>query len=156
MRTAFRVSTACSCWAEMVSVKQSISTSSRRMPASRAASKIFSASTNRSSAFKGMPDLSMVSPTTAAPYFFTRGSTLCNTSSSALTEFTMARPLQARSPASMAAGSEESICNGKSTTLCTAFTTSTIIAASSNPGTPTLMSKISAPASACSMARSIT
>ena len=93
IRTARSVSPACSCCAETVSVRQSIHTSSRGMPASRARCRIFSAIANRFSAVSGIPSSSSVSPTTAAPYFFTRGSTVRRLSSLPFTEFTAAFPL---------------------------------------------------------------
>ena len=73
-------------------------------------------------------------------------------SSSAFTEFTIALPLYTRSPASIASGFDESICNGILTTDCTAFTASIISATSSPPGTPTFISSISAPDSSSSIA----
>ena len=54
---------------------------------------IFLAIFTLSSAVSGMPLLSKVSPATAAPYFFTKGSILSNTSSSPLTEFKIGFPL---------------------------------------------------------------
>ena len=96
----------------------------------------------------------MVSPTTAAPYFFTTGSTRSSTWGSPLTEFTAALPLYARSAASRASGLEESSCNGRDTALWIFFTTRGSMAVSSTPGQPTFTSRISAPASSCAAATS--
>ena len=152
--TARRVSQAWACWAETVRVRQSMSRSSRGMPWRRQAASIRFAISTRPCQVSGMPSASMVRPTTAAPYRLHRGRIRSSTSGLPFTELTMARPLTARRPASMAAGSEESICKGRSHTLCTAFTTRVIISASLMPGSPTLMSKSWAPASCCSTARS--
>ena len=75
------------------STNVSINTSSFFIPYSRALLSIFLAIFTLSSAVSGIPLLSKVSPTTAAPYFFTKGSILSNTSSSPLTEFKIGFPL---------------------------------------------------------------
>ena len=105
---AFNVSTALSCSAETVSVRQSINTSSLRMPCFRASDRIRSAIAKRPSAVGGMPPASIASPTTAAPYFFASGKMRSSTACSPLTELIIALPLTTRKPASIAAGSEES------------------------------------------------
>ena len=150
---AFRVSWAWACWADTVRVRQSIYRSERGMPYRSAASAIRAAMFSRSCQVSGMPFSSRHSPTTAAPYFLHRGRMASSTSCRPLTEFTRALPQQARSPASTAAGSAESICRGRSTAACTARITCTIFSFSSTPGRPTLISRISAPASCCWMAR---
>ena len=93
VRTAESVSSACSCWADTVSVRQSIHTSSRGMPQASAAVRIRRAMATRSAAVAGRPFSSRVRPTTAAPYFFTSGSTAEMDSALPLTEFTAALPL---------------------------------------------------------------
>ena len=60
----------------------------------------------------------------------------------------MGLPLYTRSPRSRAAALEESSCKGRLTTLCRAFTTRSITAGSSTPGTPTFTSRTAAPLSA--------
>ena len=122
-------------------------TSSLGMPWASAAFKIRSARSNRCCAVSGRPFSSMASPTTAAPYFFTMGRMASKISALPLTELTMARPQQARRPASMTSGLVESICRGRETTDWMALTTSVIITTSSMPGRPTFTSKMSAPAS---------
>ena len=89
---ASRVWEAASCSAETVRVRQSIYTSSLRMPQDSARSKMRRAMSTRAWAVLGMPFLSRVRPTTAAPYFFTRGRMASRTSSSPFTELTMALP----------------------------------------------------------------
>ena len=59
--------------------------------------------------------------------------------------------MYALSAFSSTSGCEESSCSGAVSTLCSVCTASTIIAASSSPGRPTFTSKISAPASTCSI-----
>ena len=103
----------------------------------------------RPSAVWGMPFWSRVSPTTAAPYFFTMGRMRARDSGSPLTEFTAALPLYTRRPASNASGLEESNCRGRDTTLWSFFTTRGSMDASSTPGKPTFTSRMSAPASSC-------
>ena len=151
--SAVSVIAACFCWALTVMVRQSIATSSRRIPASTAASSIRFAYTRRSSTVSGILRPSSVSPTTAAPYFFARGSTRLRLSSEAFTLLIRHLPGAARSPASSASGFEESICSGSMEMPDTAITTARIIAGSSMPGTPTLISSICAPASSCVTAR---
>ena len=155
-RTAFRVSFACSCWAETVSVRQSIQTSSLGIPRARARFRIFRAMATRFSAVSGMPFSSRVSPTTAAPYFFTRGSTVERLSSFPFTEFTAAFPWYTRRAASSASGLVVSSCSGRSTALWMACTTRGSMLTSSTPGYPTFTSSRSAPASAWPMASSTT
>ena len=149
--SASKVLTAWSCWAETVSVRQSMRMSFLGIPAFPAALTMVLAKAMRSSTLCGMPR-SMVRPTIAAPYFFAMGRIAPSFFSLASTELTIAFPLAYLRPASMAAGSEESIISGRSTTPWTACTTSFMTAASSMPGTPTLMSSTSAPASAWAMA----
>ena len=155
-RTARSVSAACSCWADTVSVRQSIQISDLGMPTAIAASMIRFAMATLSCHVRGIPFSSMQRPTTAAPYFLHSGKTASNDARLPLTEFTAALPFTARSPAAMATGSEESICTGKSLTACTARTARAIISASSSPGRPTFTSRISAPASCWAMARDAT
>ena len=134
VRTAFRVSMACSCWADTVSVRQSIHRSSFGMPRASARSMIRRAMAIRFSAESGTPASSSVRPTTAAPYFFTSGSTVSRLSSLPLTEFTAALPWYTRRAASRASGFVVSICRGRSTAPCTAFTTRVSMDTSSTPG----------------------
>ena len=150
-RSAFSVWAACSCWAETVRVRQSMSTSSFGIPTASAASRIRFAMATRSCHVCGIPFSSIQRPTTAAPYFLQIGRMARRVSALPLTELTMALPLTARSPASIAAGSEESICSGRSTTACSALTTLVIISGSLMPGRPTFTSSRSAPASCCSI-----
>ena len=109
MRTALSVSAASACCAETVSVRQSIKTSSRGIPYDRAVLTICSAMAKRSSAVGGIPAELSVRPTTAAPYFFMIGRMRSSTSGSPLTELTIGFPLHARTPASIALTSDESI-----------------------------------------------
>ena len=88
----------------------------------------------RPSAVWGMPFSSRARPTTAAPYFFTMGSSRSSTAGSPLTEFTAALPLYTRKPASKAAGLVESSCKGMSRALCSFFTTRGSMDTSSTPG----------------------
>ena len=113
---ALSVSTALSCSADTVKVRQSINTSSFGIPCSNAACKMRCAIVKRSSAVAGIPFWSIASPITAAPYFLTMGSTRASTSGSPLTELTIALPLTTRRPASSASTLDESICSGKSVT----------------------------------------
>ena len=78
------------------------------MPIASAASRIFFAIANLSSAFLGIPFLSRVSPTTEAPYFFTSGRTFLRYSYSPFTELTIGLPLYTRSAASSTSGIVES------------------------------------------------
>ena len=135
-----------------VIVRQSIAISARGIPASSQREIIFFAISTLPSKVSGMPFSSSASPTTTAPYFFAMGSIVFNDSSLPLTELTIERPPARRSPASIAAGSEESICNGRSLTERTAETTFFISSSSFAPGTPTFMSRISAPCSCCATA----
>jgi hypothetical protein len=65
------------------------------------------------------PVSSLEMPTTAAPYFFTRGSTDSSRSSSPVTELTSGLPLYTASPAANAATIDESIDSGTSVIDCT-------------------------------------
>ena len=105
---ALRVSITPSCSAEAVSVRQSMKTSSLGIPYSIARRSIFSAIAKRPSAVFGIPPLSSARPTTAAPYFFTRGSIASRDSSSPFTEFTIGFPLYTLRPASRTSGIVES------------------------------------------------
>ena len=62
------------------------------MPRASARSRMRRATSIRASALLGMPPWSRVRPTTAAPYFFTRGRMADRLSASPLTELTMALP----------------------------------------------------------------
>ena len=64
----------------------------------------------------GMPPSSRVRPTTAAPYFFTRGRMASKTASSPFTELTMALPQYTRRAPSSTLGSVESSWRGASVT----------------------------------------
>ena len=153
--TRFRaliVSITPSCSAEAVRVRQSMNTSSRGIPYSIALLSILSAIAKRPSAVFGIPPLSSVRPTTAAPYFLTRGSIASSDSGSPFTEFTTGLPLYTLRPASRTSGLVESSCKGVSQTPCIALTAVIIISFSSIPGRPTLTSRISAPAFTCSTA----
>jgi len=66
-----------------------------------------------------MPVSSLEMAITAAPCFFTSGSTACSRSSSPVTEFTSALPLYTASPASSAATMDESMDSGTSVIDCT-------------------------------------
>ena len=111
-RTALSVSFTASCSADAVSVRQSIAISSFGIPISSQRFIIFSAMATRCSALGGMPSLSSVRPTTAAPYFFTSGRTFLRLSSSPFTEFTIGLPLYTRSAASSTSGIVLSIWRG--------------------------------------------
>lgn len=76
--TALSVSTTPSCSADAVSVRQSINTSSLGIPIEMALSNILFAISNLLSALLGIPFSSNVRPTTAAPYFLTKGNTVFN------------------------------------------------------------------------------
>ena len=91
-RRPSRVCTAPSGSAETVRVRQSMYTSSLRSPKDRALSRIFRAMSIRAWTVLGMPFPSSVRPTTAAPYFFTRGRMASRMASSPFTELTMALP----------------------------------------------------------------
>ena len=150
--TAFNVSITAACSADAVSVRQSMKMFSFGIPISKALFIIFFAISNLFSAFGGIPSLSSVRPTTAAPYFLTIGNTFFSDSSSPFTEFTIALPLYTLKAASRTSGIVESNCNGRFVTPCNAFTVLIIISFSSIPGRPTFTSRISAPPCACSIA----
>ena len=145
---ASSVLTACSCWADTVRVRQSIKTSSLGIPADSAAFSMRRAMSTRPSTVSGMPFSSRHRPSTAAPYFLAMGSTWSSTSALPFTELTMALPQYCRRPLSRAAGSEESICRGRSRAPCRPSTTCAMTAGSSIWGWPTFTSRMSAPASA--------
>ena len=144
--TALSVSTTPSCSADAVSVRQSINTSSLGIPIEMALSNILFAISNLLSALLGIPFSSNVRPTTAAPYFLTKGNTVFNDFSSPLTELTIGLPLYTLSAASNTSGMVESICKGVSAILWIDLIALIIISFSSTPGRPTFTSKISAPA----------
>ena len=96
-----------------------------------------------------MPVSSLEIATTAAPYFFTSGSTLSRRSSSPVTEFTSGLPLYTASPASSAATIEESIDSGTSVIDCTSWIVLARIAGSSASGMPAFTSSMCAPAASC-------
>lgn len=124
----------------------------RGMPQASHAFMIFSAIFMRARAVFGTPCSSTVSPTTAAPYFFTTGRIVRRERSSPFTELTIAFPQQTRSAASMASALPQSICSGASHTACTAFITLQSASFSSISGSPAFTSRMSAPASVCSSA----
>ena len=90
---AFKVSTTPFCSAEAVKVRQSMIMSSLGIPIAVALLTMRSAIAKRSSAFAGMPFSSKVNPTTAVPYFFTKGRILARLASSPFTELTIGLPL---------------------------------------------------------------
>ena len=94
----------------------------RGMPWSAARSTIFFATAKRTSGSSEMPVSSLEMATTAAPYFFTSGSTDSRRSSSPVTELTSAFPLYTASPAASAATIDESIDSGTSVIDCTSVT----------------------------------
>ena len=151
-RIASSVSRAWPCSALTVSVRQSMRMFSCGMPYSAQAWMISPAMRTRSAAVRGMPRSSVVSPTTAAPYFLTMGRMVRSTAGSPFTELTIALPQHRRSAASTASGLPQSICKGRSHTACTSRTKRTSAAFSSISGRPALTSRMSAPASACSIA----
>ena len=69
---------------------------------------ILSAISTRFSVVSGIPSSSRVKPTTDAPYFATIGKISVKDFSSPFTEFTIALPLYALSPASRTSGFVES------------------------------------------------
>ncbi len=98
-----------------------------------------------------MPVSSLEIATTAAPYFFTSGSTVSSRSSSPVTEFTSGLPLYTARPASSAATIEESIDSGTSVIDCTSLMVWARIAGSSASGMPAFTSSMWAPAASCAM-----
>ena len=129
--------------------RQSIAMSSRRRPASSAASTMRPAIATRSSACAGMPFSSRVSPTIVAPWRAAMGRTVARLSALPLTELMSGRPAYVRQAASSADASDESSCSGTGTVACRRSLTARSTAGSSRPGTPTLTSRIAAPASTC-------
>ena len=86
------------------------------IPYKAAVRRIFLAIFILPSTVDGIPFSSSVSATTNPPYFLTRGKIAFMLSSLPLTEFIIALPLYRRSALSIATGSDESICNGRSVT----------------------------------------
>ena len=114
------------------------------------------AHSSRFSGVSGIPVSSLASPITAASWRATSGRISSSRSSSAVTEFTSARPSYTDSPASSASITEESMQIGTSTACCTVRSIALSSSDSSTSGMPALTSSMSAPVSTCATASWVT
>ncbi len=118
-------------------------------PAFSARSMIFLAISTLFSEVVGMPASSMQSPTRAAPYSAASGTTTSIRFSSPVVELIPGLPTTCLSAMARTSGFDVSIQSGTSTAPCTILRASSMACFSSMPGTPTLMSRTSAPLATC-------